>query len=35
MRITLLTIGANFIGNKQSKPIRNEQAPVKLALEKK
>ncbi|MBU6196292.1 MAG: hypothetical protein KGO93_01840 [Cyanobacteria bacterium REEB446] len=30
----LLTIGANFIPNNQPEPIRNEQAAVKLALEK-
>lgn len=30
----LLTIGANFIPNKQPEPIKNEQAAVKLALEK-
>ena len=34
MRIMLLTIGANFIRNNQPEPIRNEQAAVKLALEK-
>jgi hypothetical protein len=34
MRIMLLTIGANFIHKNQPEPIRNEQAAVRLALEK-
>jgi hypothetical protein len=34
MRIMLLTIGTNFVHKNQPEPIRNEQAAVKLALEK-
>ena len=34
MHIMLLTIGANFIYKNQPEPIRNEQAAVRLALEK-
>ena len=34
MRIMLPTIGAKFVDKNQPEPIRNEQAAVKLALEK-
>ena len=34
MRIMLPTVGTNFLHRNQSEPIRNEQAAVKLALEK-